>query len=329
MCLCFRGHWVKQGWSFGDRVRQVEQRWAYAVGFGFPITILSWWSCVSSPRYTLRSWLTRLLHSSDPIVNLAVFALLYPLFSLTSTVAIPQPLDPSFPGSASSKAPSFLHSASGLGYGSISIAAAEGGEESRGRKGSAYVPVRIRVLLVAEMVYGALTAAFGAGGGAGGGRKKDAGMGHGMGRGTPSRGGASAYGAAASSFDSSAYGGNASSSHDTFASNNPYAATTPSRYSAESNPYGPPAGSASASTYAPSPASAYGTPGVSATPPRRGYAAVDPNSNVAELSPGGSMYQQQMSPTRGGQAGMGGYGGDRALDSYIRQAGLRGKNKGD
>ncbi|BGP06034.1 Protein EI24 [Rhodotorula toruloides] len=307
---CFEGHWVKQGWSFGDRVRQVEQRWAYAVGFGFPITILSWWS-------------------SDPIVNLAVFALLYPLFSLTSTVAIPQPLDPSFPGSASSKAPSFLHSASGLGYGSISIAAAEGGEESRGRKGSAYVPVRIRVLLVAEMVYGALTAAFGAGGGAGGGRKKDAGMGHGMGRGTPSRGGASAYGAAASSFDSSAYGGNASSSHDTFASNNPYAATTPSRYSAESNPYGPPAGSASASTYAPSPASAYGTPGVSATPPRRGYAAVDPNSNVAELSPGGSMYQQQMSPTRGGQAGMGGYGGDRALDSYIRQAGLRGKNKGD
>lgn len=68
---------------------------------------------------------------------------------------------------------------------SMSMAAAEGGEEMRGRGGSKWVPTRIRVLVAAEMGYGLMETLLGGGavegGGAGGGgrRKKDAGMGHG------------------------------------------------------------------------------------------------------------------------------------------------------
>ncbi|GAA6054547.1 hypothetical protein JCM3770_006022 [Rhodotorula araucariae] len=332
---CFEAHWVKNGWPFGDRVRQIEQRWAYAFGFGLPITIMSWWS-------------------SDPVVNLAIFALLYPLFSLTSTSAIPQPLDPSLPGAASS-APAFLHGASGLGHGSFSIAAAEGGEENRGRKGSALVPVRIRALVLAEFVYSTLTAAFGAGGAPGaGGRKKDAGGGAGMGHGhgasparmamaqrvnafdphygapspTQSQGQGQGQGqggdmAGASAYAGSAYGGGS-------AYGSPVRARgAEARYSMESDPYGTGAGGAP-------PAQAPYAGGGQATPPRRGYQS-EYASPVAATSTGGAgayggAYnpppppppQPQLQPQGGG-----GYGGDRALDAFIRQAGMRGKNKGD
>ncbi|KWU46560.1 hypothetical protein RHOSPDRAFT_15125 [Rhodotorula sp. JG-1b] len=312
---CFEGHWVKQGWTFSDRIRHIEQRWAYALGFGFPITLLSWWSL-------------------DPIVNLAVFALLFPLFSLTSTTAMPQPLDPALPGSSSaaaSSAPAFLHAASGLGYGSFSIAAAEGGEEARGRKGHPAVPVRVRVLIVAELVYAALAGAFGVGSSGSAGRKKDAGMGH---RGTPTRappapssygagpGAGGGYGNASSAFGSDPYG--------------PSAAAAPApRYNAEQDPYGVPVAAAgggggiaaSASAYA----GAYAPSVAQATPPRRGHAMSESTAGNGAVTPGGVSDHLMTSPTRGaaGSYGVTGYGGDRTLDAYIRQAGLRSKNKGD
>ncbi|GAA5996200.1 EI24 domain-containing protein [Rhodotorula paludigena] len=322
---CFEAHWVKNGWSFGDRVRQIEQRWAYAFGYGLPITLLSSWS-------------------SDPIVNLAVFALLFPLFSLTSSVAIPQPLDPALPGSSSSATPAFMHGASGLGHGSFSIAAAEGGAEDRGRKGSALVPIRIRVLVVAELVYAALAAAFGlSSGGAGGsaGRKKDAGMGHGHGA-SPARMAMAQrvnafdpnYGAtppqdvfgAGAGGGGSAYGGSAYGGSPVRGGGG--AGPAPQRYSMESDPYGTSVGAGGVS-YA-------GAGQAAATPPRRGYAAPDGGldssvySSPTRASPYGGAYapppQQQQQQAAQSPAG---YGGDRTLDQYIRQAGLRGKNKGD
>ncbi|BGP37939.1 hypothetical protein JCM10450v2_001876 [Rhodotorula kratochvilovae] len=312
---CFEAHWVKNGWPFGDRVRQIEQRWAYAFGFGLPITLMSWWS-------------------SDPVVNLAIFALLYPLFSLTSTSAIPQPLDPSLLGAASS-APAFLHGASGLGHGSFSIAAAEGGEENRGRKGSALIPVRIRVLVLAELVYSALTAAFGASGPGGGGRKKDAGgagMGHGHGA-SPARMAMAQrvnafdphYGApqpppphAAGGDNGSAYAGSA---YGGSAYGSPVRARgAEARYSMESDPYG---------TGAPAPAPSYAGAGVQATPPRRGYQSE--YASPAAATPGAGAYGAYAPPPpqQQPQGGTAGYGGDRTLDAFIRQAGMRGKNKGD
>ena len=64
-----------------------------------------------SPASLLAGADSRIRARSDPIVNLAVFALLYPLFQLTSTVSIPQPLDPSLP-STSSTAAAFLSTTS-------------------------------------------------------------------------------------------------------------------------------------------------------------------------------------------------------------------------
>ncbi|GAA5848581.1 hypothetical protein JCM8547_004560 [Rhodosporidiobolus lusitaniae] len=320
---CFEGHWVRNGWSFGDRVRQIEQRWAYAFGFGFPITILSWWS-------------------SDPIVNLAVFALLYPLFQLTSTVSIPQPLDPTHP-STSSSAPSFLHSATGIGHGSFSIAAAEGGEENRGRKGSKLVPVRLRILLLAEGVYAALTAAFGTGGG--GGRKKDA-MGHGHG------GGRAAAAAARERFDAGygaygapaqdVYGGQPSGYAGGVGGGSAYGGSPqklmqqqqyaqPNAY----DPYGTASGGGGQAAYA-------GQAPAHATPPRRGYAApADQGAGVGAASPvgyGGAYgsatgqggYGAGVSQTGGaGGGGVGGYGGGKGFEGLLRQAGARGGKKSD
>ena len=319
-------------------MRHIEQRWAYALGFGLPITLASWWS-------------------SDPVVNLALFALLYPLFALTSTSAIPQPLDPALPGagggasSAAGGAPSFLRGASGFGHGSFSIAAAEGGEEHRGRKGAKGIPTRIRVLVVAELAYAALAAAFGLGaGGAGGARKKDAAMGHGHGASParmamaqrvnsfdpnygappPSNGGGSAYAGSAYGAGGGGGGGGGGSAYGSPVRARPGAAE---RYSMESDPY------ATQAPYAGS-----GAGGAQATPPRRGYASeyaspaggATPGSAYGGAGPYGMAPPPQQpafvqQPGGGApiQQGGGGYGADKTLDSFIRQAGMRGKNKGD
>ncbi|GAA5830329.1 hypothetical protein JCM11251_001309 [Rhodosporidiobolus azoricus] len=321
---CFEGHWVRNGWPFGDRVRHIEQRWAYAFGFGFPITFLSWWS-------------------SDPIVNLALFALLYPLFQLTSTVAIPQPLDPQYP-STSSSAPAFLHGASGMGHGSFSIASAEGGEENRGRKGSALVPQRVRVLLIAEGVYAALTAAFGMGS-SGGGRKKDAGHGHGGGRAAAAAArerfdaGYGAYGAP----PQDVYGGQPTGYGGGVTSQQGGMGAFSQQQQQQPNAYDPYAG----------PSSAYAGAGgnVQATPPRRAYVqqsefgspANSQASGPAQGSPygqpqpggysapsvyGGAPQGQQGSPYGAGE-GAGGYGGGKGFEGLLRQAGARGGKKSD
>ncbi|SCV69294.1 BQ2448_2314 [Microbotryum intermedium] len=140
---CWEQQMVRSKWPFAERVKQLDSRWAYHLGFGFPITLLSWWS-------------------AEPIVTLAIFSLFYPFFQVMATASIAQPLDVSIPASAINI--SFMPK----GQGSFSMAAAEGGEENRGRRGHPFVPVRIRVLAAAEVVHGALLSSFG------GGRKKDA-----------------------------------------------------------------------------------------------------------------------------------------------------------
>ncbi|KDE06534.1 hypothetical protein MVLG_03183 [Microbotryum lychnidis-dioicae p1A1 Lamole] len=140
---CWEQQMVKSGWPFAERVKQLDSRWAYHLGFGFPITLLSWWS-------------------AEPIVNLAIFSLLYPFFQVAATASIAQPLDASILTSAINI--SFMPK----GQGSFSMAAAEGGEENRGRRGHPFVPVRLRVLAAAEVAHAALMFSFG------GGRKKDA-----------------------------------------------------------------------------------------------------------------------------------------------------------
>ncbi|GAA6009022.1 hypothetical protein JCM10207_004068 [Rhodosporidiobolus poonsookiae] len=318
---CFEAHWVRNGWPFGDRVRHIEQRWAYAFGFGFPITFLSWWS-------------------SDPIVNLAVFALLYPLFQLTSTVSIPQPLDPTYP-STSSSAPSFLHGATGMGHGSFSIAAAEGGEENRGRKGSALVPTRVWVLPLASALYAALSAAFGTGS-SGGGRKKDAGHGHGG-------GGRAGMAAARDRFDAG-YGAYGAPPQDVYGGQpTGYAGGAPAPHLAQQGFVQPQQGMAQPSAYDPygGPPSAYAGAGggAQATPPRRGYNAAQADQSEYGGSPA-SAYGQQAAYGAGMAQGMGGYGGGvappppqqasgqgygggKGFEGLLRQAGARGGKKSD
>lgn len=154
MGLPFRQHWLKNGWPFSERVKFLDSRWAYFIGWGMPITLVSWWS-------------------SDPLVNLALFSLFFPFFQILATSSMPQPLDPNLP--TSQLTISFLNQKSGQT--SFSMAAAEGGEETRGRRPSALVPIRIPVLFGADAVYSILAASFsgkkkdaaGAGAGAGGG----------------------------------------------------------------------------------------------------------------------------------------------------------------
>ncbi|GAA6016566.1 hypothetical protein JCM11491_005998 [Sporobolomyces phaffii] len=330
---CFEQHWLRNGWPFDDRVRHIEQRWAYALGFGFPITFLSYWS-------------------SDPIVNLAVFALLYPAFQLTSTVAVAQPLDPALP-STSSTAAAFLAGANANAHvpatgASFSIAAAEGGSEDRGRKGSPFVPQRVRALVLADVGYKSLRAAFGGGGGGGfggggGGRKKDAG-GHGhhgggirssLAKSNPYGGGSdggagypsssvaasSPYGAGPGIDPYGGGGGGASAAPQRSAYGSAYA-PPPSSFSSSEDPYAAAATSATATT------TPYAGHVPQATPPRRGHAMTD--SADASASPYGSSspYSRYGGGGGGGNhvSGMG-YGGDKHLDNLLRAAG--GRKKGD
>jgi len=62
-----------------ERVRFLESRWTYFIGFGVPSTILS------SSLF------------SSPTVNLAIWSLLFPLFLLMAAYSDPLPYDPAFP----------------------------------------------------------------------------------------------------------------------------------------------------------------------------------------------------------------------------------------
>lgn len=215
-----------------------------------------------------------------------------------ATTAMPQPLDPNLP--TSSLTISFLKTQSGQT--SFSMAAAEGGEEARGRKAHPWVPVRIQVLFLADVVYSALSATVV-------GRKKDAAgpgsYGSGAGAGY-NGGGPSAYGAGAGA---GGYGGGGGSGYGA----DP---TTPDRNSGGwRSDYG-------ASPTGSTPGRAFGHAGMAATPPRRGHVMTESSVGVGEVPPAPAF------GAYGAASGGGGGYADGNLDRLIRSAAGR-KNKGD
>ncbi|KAI9179541.1 hypothetical protein H9P43_004869 [Blastocladiella emersonii ATCC 22665] len=67
----FEYKWASQGWSLEARLRHMEERWPYYLGFGLPTTALTFYG--------------------NPIVTGAVFALLFPLYIITATMTTPPP----------------------------------------------------------------------------------------------------------------------------------------------------------------------------------------------------------------------------------------------
>jgi hypothetical protein len=201
------------------------------------------------------------------------------------------------------------------------------------------VPVRLRVLFLAEGIYAALTAAFGVG--SSGGRKKDAmGHGHGGGAGDSRR---AAAAAARERFDAG-YGSYGAAPQDTYGGQPtgyaggvaaaPQFSQQQQQQASAYDPYG----AAPQGAYA----GAGGGGGAHATPPRRGYAAPGDQSGLSDYS--GSPYGQQQSaygaapPQAQGQGGYGagvapssipGYGGGKGFDGLLKQAGMRGGKKSD
>ncbi|ORX36757.1 etoposide-induced protein 2.4-domain-containing protein [Kockovaella imperatae] len=110
MCIinayyCFDYTFTSRGWSLTHRVIFMQERTLYMVGFGFPATFLS-------------SFFT-------PLVNMAIFALIYPFFVLQALLARPPvprssllPTTPSphssLPASPSEQHPSMTPNASSL-----------------------------------------------------------------------------------------------------------------------------------------------------------------------------------------------------------------------
>lgn len=288
----FEPHWLKNNWSLSERIKNVETRWSYHLGFGLPITFASWWC-------------------ADPIANLALFALLFPVLQLLTPAALPLPLDPNSPASGAGGL-----SFAAKGKESFSMAAAEGGEEARGRRGHPGVPSRVPVLWLAERGYGFVRGAF-VGVGGGGGRKKDAGSygGGSGGGGYGAAGGGYASGAGYAGGPSvggygngSGYGGGAGVGGGY--ANDPYGASNGAVYAAPQATFADPAAFATNPAYAPQPPVAYGVPAQAIPPP--------PMSGYA----GGGGY---------GSAGEGAYAGsqggvvDRGLDRLIGEASRRRK----
>jgi len=66
----FEYRWVSLKWNTNERLQYVEKHWIYFFGFGFPVSLL----CFFSPRF----------------VDTGIFAMLFPLFIFTSTMAQPR-----------------------------------------------------------------------------------------------------------------------------------------------------------------------------------------------------------------------------------------------
>lgn len=66
----FEYRWVSLKWNTGERLQYLEKHWIYFFGFGFPVSLL----CFAMPRF----------------VDTGVFAILFPLFIFTSTMAQPK-----------------------------------------------------------------------------------------------------------------------------------------------------------------------------------------------------------------------------------------------
>ncbi|KIJ44175.1 hypothetical protein M422DRAFT_168965 [Sphaerobolus stellatus SS14] len=74
---CFEFTWIARGLTLAQRVRFLEERWAYYFAFGLPSAAL----CELSP----------------PLAGVATFALLLPYFIIKSTIARPVPRNPYSP----------------------------------------------------------------------------------------------------------------------------------------------------------------------------------------------------------------------------------------
>lgn len=74
---CFEFVWIAKGMSLSQRVRHLEDRWAYYLAFGLPSTVLCTWS--------------------SSLASAAIFALVFPAYIIMATHARPVPLDPYHP----------------------------------------------------------------------------------------------------------------------------------------------------------------------------------------------------------------------------------------
>ncbi|KAK7014995.1 etoposide-induced protein 2.4-domain-containing protein [Favolaschia claudopus] len=84
--------WIARGMSLSSRVRHLEERWAYYLAFGLPSASICIWG--------------------SPLSNAAIFALIFPLYTIMAMHAQPVPQDPygSFPqGSSYSGSDSIRH----------------------------------------------------------------------------------------------------------------------------------------------------------------------------------------------------------------------------
>lgn len=71
---CFEFVWIARGLSLSKRIRHLEERWAYYFAFGLPLAILCNWS--------------------SSLANVALFALLFPVYIIMAMHARPAPVDP-------------------------------------------------------------------------------------------------------------------------------------------------------------------------------------------------------------------------------------------
>lgn len=69
---CFEYRWVNLGWDSAQRISYFERHWAYFLGFGFPLASLTFFA----PKF----------------VDNGIFALVFPVFIITSTCGRPQEL---------------------------------------------------------------------------------------------------------------------------------------------------------------------------------------------------------------------------------------------
>ena len=261
----YEAQWIKSGWGLNERIQYLEQRWSYFLGFGLPITLVSYWSyAVPLSLYdtTLMTIFTNATRS-DPIVNFSLFSLYFPVAVLMASFAIPVPSDPKLP--TSSLKLSFLpsrtggHGGHGNGASSFSMASAEGGEESRGRTGNPFFPIRIPILILANATNGLMMSivppaskkkdAAGSGGNgygqfnvnagvpAGGGWRGDGGSGSRSGG-----GGGQQYSASSTNGGGGQYSQNTIAQQQSFGNRQPYGAgaTYPNPISAQDSPYSDP-----------------------------------------------------------------------------------------
>ncbi|KAI9152582.1 hypothetical protein H9P43_009374 [Blastocladiella emersonii ATCC 22665] len=72
--LSFEPKWRRQGWPLEARLRHMDERWPYYLGFGFPVAVLAF------------------LNINNPTTNALVFALLLPVYIVAAAISAPPPL---------------------------------------------------------------------------------------------------------------------------------------------------------------------------------------------------------------------------------------------